>query len=899
MATAGNASTPSSSPRFDPAHLAAALPFDLVCRPQWVGWRSERRAGKVTKVPYSPLTGGRASTTDPDTWGGFVQACDYATRASLDGIGHVFAGDVVGVDLDHCRDPQTGAIQPWAQRLVDRLDSYAEVSPSGTGLHLLLAATLPGGKGRRKDLGVQHVEVYGSGRFFTCTGDHLAGTPRDVLPRQEALDALYDELFGPPAPAAPPVTPIGTFLDDDALVATARAAANGAKFARLWAGHWTGDYGSASEADAALCGLLAFWTGRDLGRMDTLFRRSGLYRPKWDEHRGAQTYGAQTLAGAVATCGQTYHERPRLTLAEMGLDGLATARGGRGHCVVCAHPERDAIDAALCAGATHRELTARYHGISRSGLGRHAASHVGSHEVGKETGPQPTQTGPPQRESGPETGPPPIESGPRWSETGPQTGPPALQTGPQASQSGPPPAQTGPLPARGAGNTTPPARGGSWLTKHCADALGSYERFASDAGDRLHVYRSGVYRCNAERFVGREVQRLLDGWKLGGLWSTHLVAEVCAYLALAAPTLEERPRADVLNVGNGLVEVATNPPTLRPHDPDYLTDLQVPVRFDPQATCPAWERFMGEVFPVDCVAAGTPWQLAALLLLPTKRVQRAVLLTGVGSNGKSTVLRAYRALLGRQNTCALSLHQIEQDRFAGARLAGKLANICPDLPTTHLESSSAFKTIVDGDDGLSVQHKFQRPFDLYPFCRLVFSANHPPRSADSSEAFFRRWLVIPFARQFDEGAAGTRDRDALDAELADPRELSGVLNKAFDVLPALRRHGITQTPSMQEAWSEFRAATDPLAVWLDQETVDDPQAVTPRVLVRQAYRDACRRDGRPVLSDTAFGLGLKRFRPQVRGEQRHIAGRDQWCYGGLGLRQPAASAPSGSANASP
>jgi primase-polymerase (primpol)-like protein len=96
-------------------------------------------------------------------------------------------------------------------------------------------------------------------------------------------------------------------LDDRALIDRARSADDGGKFARLWAGDWS-SYGSPSDADEALCFKLAFWTDRDAPRMDSLFRQSGLYRPKWDQrHYGnGRTYGQGTIDQAIATVREVY-----------------------------------------------------------------------------------------------------------------------------------------------------------------------------------------------------------------------------------------------------------------------------------------------------------------------------------------------------------------------------------------------------------------------------------------------------------------------------------------------------------------------------------------------------------------------------------------------------------------
>lgn len=159
---------------------------------QWVCWRREERDGKLTKVPYTPRSGSRARSDDPETWGTFAEAWKARRDGNHDGIGFVFTADdpFCGVDLDSCVDPETGEIEPWAAEILDELASYAELSPSGTGLHIIVRAALP--EGRRRN---GRVEMYDRGRFFTVTGNHLPGTRRSVEDRQEQIDALHARLF--------------------------------------------------------------------------------------------------------------------------------------------------------------------------------------------------------------------------------------------------------------------------------------------------------------------------------------------------------------------------------------------------------------------------------------------------------------------------------------------------------------------------------------------------------------------------------------------------------------------------------------------------------------------------------------------------------------------------------
>ncbi|MFC6888192.1 hypothetical protein [Halorubrum trueperi] len=234
----------------------------------------------------------------------------------VDGLGVVFTADdpLVGVDLDDCRDPETETPTAWAADVIGQLDSYTEVSPSETGYHILITGDLPEGRNRAGD-----IELYDRARFFTVTGDHVADTPTSIEARTEALATLHAERVAvdtSESATAAPSTAAETGsanaagpgdLADSELIDRATQAANGDKFSRLWQGDTSG-YPSQSEADMALCSLLAFWTGGDTTRVDRLFRQSGLMRDKWDEvhYADGSTYGATTVDRAVARTTETY-----------------------------------------------------------------------------------------------------------------------------------------------------------------------------------------------------------------------------------------------------------------------------------------------------------------------------------------------------------------------------------------------------------------------------------------------------------------------------------------------------------------------------------------------------------------------------------------------------------------
>ena len=274
--------------------MPPSIPQALKAEARWVCWRYTTRNGKPTKVPIDPKNGQLASCTDSATWSGFSQAISAAKQLKANGVGFVLGDGFTGVDLDKCRDPKTGQIKQWAKKIMGRVPTYWETSPSGTGLHAFILGALPPGR-RRKG----RIEMYDDGRYFTVTGDSLNGST--VTNCEDQLRELHSEIF--PAEKQIPIRDqlVPNSLLDQELLDKAMSAKNGSKFERLWNGDSSG-YLSHSEADLALCSMLAFWTGPDAGRIDQLFRQSGLMRKKWE--RG--DYRNRTINGALARQTETW-----------------------------------------------------------------------------------------------------------------------------------------------------------------------------------------------------------------------------------------------------------------------------------------------------------------------------------------------------------------------------------------------------------------------------------------------------------------------------------------------------------------------------------------------------------------------------------------------------------------
>lgn len=288
------------------------IPDELKRCPQWVCWRSEpdpKSHSGIRKIPINARTGGQAMSNNPETWSDF----ETTVRASRNysGIGFMFSGSgYFGVDLDDCFPEIEGYLRGeknFVSDFVDGLGSYTELSQSCHGLHIICRGSLPEGARRKGKF-----EMYDKGRYFIMTGNPL--DPDNVKPVADCTESIknlhekYLDSKPAPHPVSAPaqfsVNPVNMAVSD--ILEKALASKNGEKFKKLYNGDFS-DYPSQSEADMAFCNMLAFWCGRDISKMDDIFRNSGLMRDKWDRKQSGSTYGKLMLKKAVENCQEVYN----------------------------------------------------------------------------------------------------------------------------------------------------------------------------------------------------------------------------------------------------------------------------------------------------------------------------------------------------------------------------------------------------------------------------------------------------------------------------------------------------------------------------------------------------------------------------------------------------------------
>lgn len=733
-------------PRPDPLAVQPEnVATKLVNRDQWILWAYEFDSDRTewTKVPRRPdRPDRRASSTTPDHWTEFETAVDALEDPDIDGLGFVFAesGTVAGVDLDDCRNPVTGELKAWAGEVLVDLDTYSEASPSATGAHALCLGFVPEGGNRNDPDHIDgHIEMYDSGRFFTVTG-HTIGDTETVKQRNQGLSDIHSRYItedtdqtgldehagsdtGTDTSSANP-EPTDVDLSDSEIVEKAKQSENGDKFARLWRGSTAG-YPSHSEADLALCSLLAFWTGGDERRIDSLFRESGLMRSKWDEDHGGQTYGEMTIATAAAGTDTYDPDRSDSSRSDGGRttvppkeEAPGTAEQGTPDTPDEPEMPEPEIDPEVLDTPGTAVQDDNDWNLDPYDVLEHAARD-NLHPLDYD-----------EDEGGYDGAPRDLRTNERaaylW-DLAKKTGDDTLlaqKKGPVYSYSG-----------------------GVWT-----DVDGEQLKTLTTTG--LRSAASGTVVSELEMRIRADRQHEPD--------------------ELGAP--EETIMAE-----NGLLDL-TDRSRSEPEPTHYATS-KIPTEHDPEAECPRWLEFLED--STQNTAALEKFQEYAgyILWRHAQPFGKAMLLVGPTDSGKGTALKTLRAVIGPDNTASESLSDLVNTRWAPAELFGNVANIRNEVTPSGLNAVEMFKELTGGEDEISAEFKGEDKFKFPVTQKFLFSTNEVPSVQKADQAFYNRLLFVRFPHTVDEADQDKHLLGKLEAER------SGILNWMLDGLDRLMDHG--------------------------------------------------------------------------------------------------------------
>lgn len=394
-------------------------------------------------------------------------------------------------------------------------------------------------------------------------------------------------------------------------------------------------------------------------------------------------------------------------------------------------------------------------------------------------------------------------------------------------------------------------------------------RALSDTGEILH-YRDGIYCQGGKDRILAELQEL-GGYDITNHTRSEIVETIRIKKSTERKAFDSDP--DWLHVANGWVNIYTG--EFEEHSRERLSMRKLPVEYKVGATCPAIFNFFESTMG-DPELLAIALRMIAYCLLPSSKYETAFILIGEGANGKSTMIKLIKALLGPENCSAIALQDLASDRFAKAELYGKMVNLFPDLTSERVKEGD-FKPIVSGDR-IRAQRKYGQPFEFENTAKLIFSTNNIPATEDDSYAYFRRWIILPFNRTF-EGE--DRDVHLLD-KITTPEELSGLLYWALQMLSQLIQENGFQHSDIEEVRKQYQLGASRIQDFIrDCCKLGEDESVRTAEL-NNALARYCKSKGSNYVDIRELGKKLSTL--GIEHKQKRVKPERAWFYFGIGLK---------------
>lgn len=369
-------------------------------------------------------------------------------------------------------------------------------------------------------------------------------------------------------------------------------------------------------------------------------------------------------------------------------------------------------------------------------------------------------------------------------------------------------------------------------------------------GGQLWYNKNGCYRL-----ADMELRNYLQE-RLGDEFSSNKVKQVL--YALQSRVYKEMfaPETCWINFRNGVYNWVEDSFHLHGDRNDVKFMNQIPVDFNKEAKCPMIETFLSEVItPED---KGVLLQFLGYCMIPTTKLEKAMMLIGEGANGKSTFLKVMTAMIGQENISNLSLFDLEK-RFRLVGIVGKLVNIYPDLPNKNLVEIGIFKAVVSGDP-LTGERKYGTAFSFNPYAKMLFSTNKLPTTQDISPAFFRRWLIIEFPNTFN----GKQRDPGLLTKLSSREELEGLVQLSIRGLNELYSdEEFSESHKMNELIDNYEKANNPVSVFINERCVVGDGFEIKKTDLYATFKKFTFREGLQTLGRNDFARRVRKLIPSI------------------------------------
>ncbi len=379
--------------------------------------------------------------------------------------------------------------------------------------------------------------------------------------------------------------------------------------------------------------------------------------------------------------------------------------------------------------------------------------------------------------------------------------------------------------------------------------------------DVIYMY-NGTYWVEAEKeaiqhFLGRAAEKM----GIEKYTSKHFNFKEQLFKQFLSDTYLTKPDIPnelvLINLQNGTFEISANNTTIRMFDPaDFLT-YQLSFGYDPHAKAPQFEHYLDRVLPDKSLQDILAEYLGYVFLRHGNdklKMEKALILYGTGANGKSVFFEIVNALLGKENISHFSLQELtDTNGYHRAKIANKLVNYASEINSKM--NTDIFKQIVSGEP-VGVRLPYKDPLSINQYAKLIFNCNELPKDVEQTNAFFRRFLIIPFEATIPEKE---QDQNLHTKIIQD--ELPGVFNWVLGGLKRLLiQKGFTRSDKITKVLDEYKLQSDSVAMFIsDSEYEKSPTHYITLKELYVNYRIYCSEDGNTPVKKTNFTKRLRQL----------------------------------------
>lgn len=369
---------------------------------------------------------------------------------------------------------------------------------------------------------------------------------------------------------------------------------------------------------------------------------------------------------------------------------------------------------------------------------------------------------------------------------------------------------------------------------------------------QLHMYKDGIYVDGQEELENAMIHHLPE-------LNRAKRTEVLSYLNILIRDNTKAASANVIAFRNGLYNIKTG--EFIDFTPDVVITNKIPWDYNPYAECSAIDEMLNNVACGDIETKDLLEEIIGTCMYRSNTLAggKAFILTGQGSNGKSTYLKTLANMLGEQNRSSLDLKQLD-DRFSTVMMFNKLANIGDDISNEFISDTSIFKKIVTGET-INAEQKGQPKFDFKPFCKLLFSTNSIPRMGRGADslALMRRLVIVPFNARF--SADDPNFNPNIEYELQSQKAMEYLIQLGIIGLKrVIERKAYTVSEAMKKELEEYEERNNPLLMFVKDCKYDEYDIETePTSTVYERYREFCIAESLRPVSKIEFSRQICRM----------------------------------------